>query len=747
MERRTKISILSVVVLIVIILLLGANQLASQRVHQLSQRIYSHATPSMEALQDLRYGIARIVSSTNELLVLSASREAQQMGEDFEEHEKDELESAGFLIYGQAFQRFLQYHEAVPISGETLQDHYITELESAYRNLSKAARELAEISEQPFDAERIEPLREVFENLEQDSLKAINNLFNIERASNWQLIEEANESGDWMNIQANGIGFLSIIILLLYSLFVIRALSGESRARVATEQANVSLEQTKQALESSNLKLQEHRNNLEKLVKERTQALEVAKQNAESADRAKSTFLNNMSHELRTPLNAILGFSGMLARDRETTANHQEKLSIINRSGEHLLNMINSVLDLSKIEAGRVELEPVAFDLPLMLKDMGQMIEVRAESAGLRFDLIIDAAIAQCIKADSGKLRQILINLLGNAVTFTSEGMVSLRARTLPIADYPSMVTLQIEVEDNGPGIEAEHLEHIFEPFVQAGQALNDLKGSGLGLAISKSFVEMMSGEISVTSKPGKGSLFRVNLPVALAEAEDVSGIEIARSAVLGLAPNQTSWRIVIAEDNTDNRLLLSSLLIEAGFEIREAENGEQAVALFEQWHPHFIWMDMRMPVMDGYQATTKIRSLPGGDAVKIVAITASVFKEWKDEVMAVGADDFVRKPYRPEEIFDCMARQLGVRYLYEQEEEKAEAPQTVTRITPEMLAELPDDLIAELQSAVRAHDMEQTNAVLDRISSTDSDPELTNALRQLVKDMDFRTLKSLLRM
>ena len=283
------------------------------------------------------------------------------------------------------------------------------------------------------------------------------------------------------------------------------------------------------------------------------------------------------------------------------------------------------------------------------------------------------------------------------------------------------MVRLQLEVEDSGSGISPGLVENIFEPFYQVSKTQASSKGTGLGLAISKSFVKMMGGEISVDSTPGKGSLFSVELPVALAEATEVVDVGSTGPTVLGLASGQPDWRILIVEDNLENRLLLSSLLRKAGFQIREVVNGKEAIAQFHEWQPHLIWMDMRMPVMDGYKATAKIRSLPGGEAVKIVAITASAFSEQRHDILAAGCNDLVRKPFSDHEIFETMARQLDIKYFYRDMGEEALQREGIN-LTAEMLAGLPPELNQELRQAVLELDREAIFAVIERIEPLAAD-------------------------
>ena len=304
------------------------------------------------------------------------------------------------------------------------------------------------------------------------------------------------------------------------------------------------------------------------------------------------------------------------------------------------------------------------------------------------------------------------------------------------------MVIVRLEVEDSGLGIPPELCEGIFEPFYQGKHPQLSQKGTGLGLSISKSFVEMMDGKINVNSTVGKGSLFRVEVPLALAETAEVVNIHTAGQAVRGLKPGEPACRILVVEDNRENRLLLSNLLIHVGYEIREAKNGEEAIDLFQQWHPHFIWMDIRMPVMDGYEATTKIRSLPGGDTVKIVAITASVFNEQRQDILAAGCDDVVNKPFKDYEIFETMARMLDIEYLYEEHGEEA-VPRERISLTKEMLADLPEELLRELRGAILLLNSEAITAVIERIGPLA--PETAQGLQTLLDGVQMGRLQELI--
>ncbi len=412
---------------------------------------------------------------------------------------------------------------------------------------------------------------------------------------------------------------------------------------------------------------------LEEMVRRRTAELaealarvEASEARAVEANRAKSVFLANMSHELRTPLNAVLGFAQLLERDPVIGVAGREELGIIRRSGEHLLGLINDVLSISRIEAGKLSLDARPFDLPELLSSVVGMIRVRAAGKGLAVGFEPAGDLPRGVLGDDGKLRQVLLNLLGNAVKFTERGRVVLRARWTD-------GRAAFEVADTGPGITAAERERLFQPFVQTEAGRRSREGTGLGLAISRQMVSLMGGDLRVASRPGHGSTFSFDIGLPIAELPGSA----TPSFVGGLEEGQGSPRILVVDDTLENRILLERLLTHAGFQVRQASNGAEAVETWGTFRPDAVFMDMRMPVMDGREATRRIRELEhgAGGRTVIVALTASAFEHEQSDILASGADELVVKPFEVEAIFAVLARTLGVRYRTETVRATSEHP------------------------------------------------------------------------
>jgi PAS domain S-box-containing protein len=514
-------------------------------------------------------------------------------------------------------------------------------------------------------------------------------------------------------------------------------------------------------------------------------ALSAAKESAEVANRAKGEFLANMSHELRTPLNAILGFSQLLARDLQIPSAQRAQLQIINDSGEHLLNVINEILEMSRIEAGRIVFSPSCFDLDHLLRSLESLLILKARTKGLTLRVGRSADLPQYLETDENKLRQVLINLLGNALKFTDRGLVELRIRCGEIPDLPSpwlperlaqpeqavqgdgpgkiqediqveedgagadlvgadlvgadlageeraTIGLWVEVQDTGPGIPDSFLAEIFSPFVQVSSAPG---GSGLGLAISRQFVALMGGELQVTSKLGEGSCFRFCLPVRSASRSDRSNRE-PHPWPIGLAPGQPEYRMLVVDDRPESRELISQILLSLGLAVQTAENGEIALNRFEQWRPHVIWMDMRMPVMDGYEAVRRLRLAPGGTEPIVIALSASALDG--DRILAVGCNDLVLKPFRETVILDKLTEHLNLKFLYDQADDSRVEPMAGSTMN---LALATQSLAwrAQMTQAARAADDTQLRRLLEQLGPDQA--SLRDSLEHLIYNFSYDTI------
>jgi len=473
--------------------------------------------------------------------------------------------------------------------------------------------------------------------------------------------------------------------------------------------------------------------------------LRQAMEAAEAANLAKSIFLANMSHEFRTPLNVILGFTQVMARDTSLNPSQRENLETIRRSGDHLLSLINDVLDLSKIESGHYTLEETSFDLIAMLHSLRSMIVERANSQHLKLIFDISSEIPQFIIADAAKLRQILLNLLINAIKFTNKGNVTCKV-TIQQREGESLY-LKFQVIDTGVGIAAEELETIFDAFIQAQAGRKSTNGTGLGLTISRKLLQLMGGEISVQSIPGEGSTFTFIIPLTQTNGVNLEP-EPNDLPVIGLVPNQIQRRILVVDDQKENRLLLVKLLVELGFAVREASNGQEAVEIWQEWQPDLTWMDIRMPILDGYEATKQIRSMENEPNSIIIALTAQASQSDRTLALAAGCNDYISKPFREETLFGKMREYLGLEYIYA--EPKATASQQMDSLALEnhdfldgcdlsVLKSFSFDWFSQLENAAVCGDDVAIAELLNQLPPTLS--KFTTYLNKLANNYQFEEI------
>ena len=465
-----------------------------------------------------------------------------------------------------------------------------------------------------------------------------------------------------------------------------------------------------------------------------------AREAAEAANRAKSAFLANMSHEIRTPMNAILGFSQLALRDSTLSPHQRQHVEIIHRSGENLLTLINDVLEMSKIEAGRARLTTAPFDLRGLVRDVEMMFRQRIESKGLRLEVEVAGNLPARVVGDEGKLRQILSNLLSNAAKFTERGGVALRVKSSPPGG--PLQRIAVEVEDSGPGITPDDLARLFQPFEQTAGG-SRAGGTGLGLALCRQFAQMMGGTVNVESTEGRGSCFRleVDLPV---DATVSTAPTLPRRRAIGVKLPDPPLDVLLVDDKADNRLLLRLILGQMDVRIREAGDGVEAIERFREEKPELILMDMSMPRMSGYDAIPEIRSLPGGDQVIIIAVTASAFDEDRRRVLDAGVNAYIRKPFREQDIFEAIGYTLGAELLLEAPPDTPPpAAASADPLTPSDLAALSPDLKARMRDATVSADLDR---LIDLIGEAEkADASVAARLRTLAESIQYSTILFLL--
>ncbi len=466
---------------------------------------------------------------------------------------------------------------------------------------------------------------------------------------------------------------------------------------------------------------------------------------AEKMAQSKTLFLANMSHELRTPLNAILGFAQILKRSTTLTEQEHRNLATINRSGEHLLELINGILDMSKLEEGKLALQKTTFDLPRLLNDLHAMFQLAARNKQIELRVEHSGNLPTLIKTDELRLRQILINLLGNALKFTQRGYIRLAVQVL---DRPAQgqTRLKFQVEDTGGGIAKTEIGDLFQLFTQTESGRQSRKGTGLGLALSRRFVELMEGEIGVESEPGKGSIFWFIIPVEI-DNTSPAPITTDTNQIIRVRVGTRRHRMLVVDDNAENREVLLQLLSGLGFEMASAADGAEGVLEWKKFAPDLVWMDLRMPVMDGYESCKtihRIASEAGQPKPKIIAITASSLEEGHTRAEQAGFAAVVGKPFRETDIYALIKQHLNIDFVYAtREAPAANATPPAQADLQVLLTDLAPQLRQPLLQAATLTDFDGVQSVTRQLAETN--PALASKLNDLLENYRFDLIQEAL--
>jgi len=498
-----------------------------------------------------------------------------------------------------------------------------------------------------------------------------------------------------------------------------------NRTRQVTDQVRIRTEELTGANENLRLEIDARR----KAEKE----LQAAKEEAESANKAKSAFLANMSHEIRTPMNAILGYSQILKHSKNIDSGEKSKVDNILKSGDHLLHIINDILDISKIEAGKMELNSADFDLIELIDEISAMTKPRCQDKHIAWKVECPEEESLPVRGDAVKLKQILINLLGNAVKFVDTGEITLRVISQKNDHF------LFEVIDTGQGIAQERQGSVFEPFHQEAEGLKK-GGTGLGLAIVKKQIELMDGSLTLNSEPGKGSRFSFSLPLPPAKRA-LTASRKGRFQFFRL-PKNARVKALVVDDNEQNRDVLKEILKSAGIKVATAVDGKDALKQARKQIPDVVFMDLRMPVMDGFQALDAIKK-EFDPHPKLIAISASAFEYQRESTLMKGFDDFIPKPFHVENIFNCLTKLLGVEFLNEEKPEitSAEKIMALSEI------QLPEDLLHRLQSAADLSSLTDLKLCMKELESLgEAGQSLLEHLKPFVGKFNMNGILSLLR-